>query len=63
MPYPFIEGCFKGLYLTFVRYSKFSNAAVAAGQAFMAQCVVEVSMCGIARTGSCRHEEKKGTRI
>jgi len=42
MPYPFIEGCFKGLYLTFVRYSKFSNATVAAGQAFMAQCVVEV---------------------
>ena len=42
MSYPFIEGCYKGLYLTFVRYSKFSNANVAAGQAFMAQCVVEL---------------------
>ena len=33
MPYPFIEGCYKGLYLTFVRHSKFTNSNVSAGQA------------------------------
>jgi hypothetical protein len=42
MPFPFIEGCFKGLYLTYVRHCKFTNANVAPGQAFMAQCVVEL---------------------
>ena len=42
MPYPFIEGCFKGLYLTYIRHSKFSSAAAAAGQMFMAQCVIEL---------------------
>ncbi|EKX36874.1 hypothetical protein GUITHDRAFT_78618, partial [Guillardia theta CCMP2712] len=42
MPYPFIDGCYKGLYLTYVRHCKFTNLNVIEGQAFMAQCVVEL---------------------
>ena len=42
MPHPFIEACFKGLYLTYVRQVKFTNVNVYQGQLFMAQCVVEL---------------------
>ena len=42
MPHPFIESCYKGMYLTYVRYCKFTNPNVHQGQLFMAQCVVEL---------------------
>lgn len=42
MPHPFIESCYKGMYLTFVRCCKFTNPNVKEGQTFMAQCVVEL---------------------
>lgn len=42
MPHPFIESCYKGIYLTFVRCCKFTNPNVKEGQTFMAQCVVEL---------------------
>ena len=43
MPYPFIEGCYKGLYLTFVRHSKFTNSNVSAGQAMSSKVRAMVS--------------------
>lgn len=42
IPFPFIEQCLKGIYLTYVRNAKYMNAKVQALVNFMTNCVVEL---------------------
>eukprot|EP01128_Nolandella_sp_AFSM9_P002427 TRINITY_DN1279_c0_g1_i1.p1 TRINITY_DN1279_c0_g1~~TRINITY_DN1279_c0_g1_i1.p1 ORF type:complete len:446 (+),score=89.54 TRINITY_DN1279_c0_g1_i1:328-1665(+) len=42
LPYPFINGCLKGLYLTYVRNAKFANSQTAGLLMFMENCVIEL---------------------
>eukprot|EP00033_Pygsuia_biforma_P003687 GCRY01004039.1.p1 GENE.GCRY01004039.1~~GCRY01004039.1.p1 ORF type:complete len:472 (+),score=162.88 GCRY01004039.1:38-1417(+) len=42
LPYPFISSCFKGMYLTFVSHSKFTNQATQPLINFMMNSVVEL---------------------
>ena len=42
LPYPFIDLCLKGAYLTFVRHSRFYNRKTMALVSLMCSCVVEL---------------------
>jgi len=42
IPYPFIETCLKGIYLTYVRNSKFTNAKTISLITFLSNCVIEL---------------------
>jgi nucleolar complex protein 2 len=53
IPFPFIEQCLKGVYLTYVRNSKFVNPKVQAMISFMTNCVVE--MFGLDFVASYQH--------
>jgi nucleolar complex protein 2 len=52
-PYPFIDSALKGLYLTFVKNSKFTNRATLPTIQFMSNCVVE--MFGLDFKSSYQH--------
>jgi len=42
LPYPFIDGCLKGSYLTYVRNAKFINPRTLPVISFMSNCIVEL---------------------
>lgn len=52
-PYPFIDLCLKGVYLTFVEYSKFYNVRRMKTLDFMMNCVVE--LYGVDMRSSYQH--------
>lgn len=52
-PFPFIEHCLKGLYLTYARHAKFMTEASLPGLTLMGNCLVE--LYGLDMTSSYQH--------